>query len=85
MNDVIKGKLLESKTLIQQAVSNTKGQFANSPDLPIELTNAIMDAMTAHKAMSTQALNSERIRKGLRDILISHAGLYEALRECAAG
>src|ERR1700678_3277661 len=33
VNDVIKGKLMESDTLRQQAVSNSKEQFANSPDL----------------------------------------------------
>ncbi|MFN0022198.1 MAG: hypothetical protein ACKVP0_28445, partial [Pirellulaceae bacterium] len=33
VNNVIKGKLLESKTLRQQAANNTKEQFANSPDL----------------------------------------------------
>jgi hypothetical protein len=31
MNDVLRGKLLESETLIQQATNNTKEQFANSP------------------------------------------------------
>ena len=33
VNNVIKGKLLESETLRQQAANNTKEQFANSPDL----------------------------------------------------
>lgn len=32
VNNVIKGKLLESETLAQQAASNTKEPFANSPD-----------------------------------------------------
>ena len=31
VNNVIKGKLLESETLQQQAANNTKEQFANSP------------------------------------------------------
>jgi type I restriction enzyme R subunit len=30
--------------------------------------------------MSTQALDSERVRKGLKDILLGPAQLYEALR-----
>lgn len=34
VKDVILGKMLESDTLIQQACSNTKEQFAGSPDLP---------------------------------------------------
>ena len=48
VNNVIKGKLLESETLRQQAANNTKEQFANSPDLKTELLNAIMGALDAH-------------------------------------
>ncbi|MFM8330905.1 MAG: type I restriction endonuclease subunit R [Candidatus Methylumidiphilus sp.] len=81
VNNVIKGKLLESKTLAQQAANNTKEQFANSPDLSNELLNAIMDAFAAHSTMSKQALDSEKVRSGLRDILLGPARLYEALRE----
>ena len=69
MNNVIKGKLLESKTLRQQAVNNTKEQFANSPDLKSELLSAIMGALDAHTLMSTQALNSQAVQRGLKDIL----------------
>ncbi len=83
VNNVIKGKLLESKTLVQQAANNTKEQFANSPDLSNELMNAIMDALTAHSTMSKQALESDKVRSGLRDILLGPAQLYEALREKA--
>ncbi len=83
VNNVIKGKLLESKTLVQQAANNTKEQFANSPDLSNELMNAIMDALTAHSTMSKQALESDKVRSGLRDILLGPAQLYEALRERA--
>ena len=80
VNHVLKGKLLESPILAQQAASNTKEQFANSPDLSHELMNAIMDAFAAHGTMSRQALDSERVRNGLRDILLGPARLYEALR-----
>lgn len=80
VNNVLKGKLLESETLRQQAASNTKEQFANSPDLTSELVNAIIGALDAHTAMSTQALNSPSIQNGLKDILLDHAGLWEALR-----
>ena len=83
VNNVLMGKLLESDVLVQQAGSNTKEQFANSPDLNNELLNAIMVALDAHNLMSTQALNSEKVRKGLKDILLNNAGLYEALREKA--
>lgn len=84
VNQVLRTKLLESPTLRQQAASNTKEQFANSPDLKTELTNAIMSALDAHNAMSTQALESEHVRANLRDILLSYTGLYEALRAQAS-
>lgn len=80
VNGVLKGKLLENDTLVQQAANNTKEQFANSPDLSQALMNAIMDALEAHTAMSSQALGSERIREGLKDTLLGPAMLYEALR-----
>jgi len=85
VNNVIKGKLLESETLRQQAANNTKEQFANSPDLKTELLNAIMGALDAHTTMSTQALNSEIVQRGLKDILLNNAGLYETLRAKVAG
>lgn len=80
VNGVLKGKLLENETLMQQAASNSKEQFANSPDLKDAVLHAIMDALDAHQTMSTQALGSERVREGLRDILLGPAQLYEALR-----
>jgi type I restriction enzyme R subunit len=73
--------LLESKILVQQAANNTKEQFANSPDLSAELMNAIIDAFAAHSTMSKQALDSEKVRNGLRDILLGPAQLYETLRD----
>jgi len=73
-------KLAESKDLAQQARNNTKEQFSNSPDLSRELMNAIMDALSAHTAMSKQALDSERVRADLLKILLGPAGLYESLR-----
>jgi len=85
VNNVIMGKLLESETLQQQAANNTKEQFANSPDLKSELMNAIIGALEAHTAMSTQALGSETVRAGLKDVLLGPARLYEALREQAVG
>jgi type I restriction enzyme R subunit len=85
VNHVIKGKLLESPTLRQQAANNSKEQFANSPDLKNELMNAIMGALDAHTSMSTQALNSETVRLGMKDILLNYAQLYEALRGQVAG
>jgi type I restriction enzyme, R subunit len=80
VNNVIKGKLLESEVLVQQASNNTKEQFGTSPDLPSELVTAIMDADAAHSAMSKPALESERVRQGLLEILLGPGQLYEALR-----
>lgn len=80
VNGVLKGKLLENETLIQQAGSNSKEQFANSPDLSKALVDAIIEAFEAHQTMSSQALGSDRVRAGLKDILLGPAQLYEALR-----
>ena len=80
VNNVIRGKLLESATLREQAANNTKEQFANSPDLRKELMNAIMDAFDAHTAMSTQALGSEVVQRGIMEILLNNSRLYETLR-----
>ncbi len=50
VNGVLKGKLLENETLMKQAASNSKEQFANSPDLNKALVDAIIDAFEAHQA-----------------------------------
>jgi type I restriction enzyme R subunit len=59
---------------------SNKQQFADSPDLAKEIMNAIMDALAAHGTMSKQALGSERVRNGLKDVLLGPAQLYESLR-----
>ena len=81
VNQVLKGKLMESELLTQQARSNTKAQFAASPNLDAELMEAIMAAFEAHQSMSRQALESERVRAGMKSILLGPAGLYESLRD----
>jgi type I restriction enzyme R subunit len=80
VNNVIKGKLLESDLLQQQAANNTKEQFSNSPDLSKAILNAVMDALDAHNIMSKQVLDSEAARNGLKNILLEQAHLYESLR-----
>ncbi len=85
VNDVIKGKLLESEELATQARNNTKAQFANSPTLRDEMMNAIMDALAAHQAMSKQALDSQRVRDDMKDVLLGPGQLYEALRDRGDG
>jgi type I restriction enzyme R subunit len=79
--DNIKGKLMESDLLVQQAMNNTKEQFQNSPDFSAEQLNAIIDAFDAFTTMSKQALDSEKVRLGLKHILLGPAGLYESLRQ----
>ncbi|MCC8972687.1 type I restriction endonuclease subunit R [Bradyrhizobium brasilense] len=81
VNNVIKGKLLESEELVLQASNNTKAQFANSPTLSKEIMNAVMDALAAHTTMSRHAIDSEKVREGLKDVLLGPAQLYEALRD----
>ena len=83
VNDVIKGKMLESDVLISQASNNTKAQFAASPTLDDALLDAIMDALDAHQTMSRQALDSATVRQGLKSVLLGPAQLYEALRNRA--
>ncbi|MDA7657677.1 hypothetical protein N8737_03145 [Verrucomicrobia bacterium] len=79
VDNVLPGKMLESKTLAQQANSNTKEQFSASPDLKPDLVNAIIEAFDVHTEMSKQALNSEPIQMGLLSILLIQSNLYERL------
>jgi type I restriction enzyme R subunit len=81
----LKEKMLESETLQQQAASNTKEQFRNSPDLKNQQQSAIMDALDAHQNLSKRALNSETVQSGMLHLLLEHFGLYEALKEKAVG
>ncbi len=80
VNNVIKGKLLQSERLGEQAANNTKEQFSNSPDLSQAILDAIIDAFDAHRSMSEQALNSKRVQDGLKDVLMGPGQLYEMLR-----
>jgi len=84
VNSVLRGKLLESETLRQQAENNTKEKFANSPDINRELLHAIMGGLDAHATMSTQALNTEAIQEGPEEILLNHSRLWETLRAKAS-
>ena len=83
VNNVIKGKLLESETLAEQATNNTKEQFSNSPDLAKAILDAVIDALDAHTTMSQQALDSPKVRDGLKDVLLGPGQLYEHLRDRA--
>jgi type I restriction enzyme R subunit len=81
VRSVIRGRLMESPTLRQQAAANSKEQFANSPDFGTELMDAIIGALDAHQAMSSQALNSSTVRDGIKDLLLNHTHLWEDLRK----
>lgn len=76
----LRDKMLESDALVTQAANNTEAQFANSPTLKDELMNAIIEAFEAHSSLSKQALDSQKVRDGLKEVLLGPAQLYEALR-----
>jgi type I restriction enzyme R subunit len=84
VNNVLKGKLLESQTLVQQATQNSKPRFSVSPALDRALDDAIIDALEAHTNMSRQALESAEVRARLKDVLLGPGQLYEALRSKGA-
>tara|TARA_R110000744_G_scaffold255462_1_gene370962 strand:- start:16595 stop:19684 length:3090 start_codon:yes stop_codon:yes gene_type:complete len=81
VNNVIRGKLMESEKLRQQAANNSKGQFSNSPDLYEELIEATITADDAHTLMSKQVLSSKLLQQNLLEILLGPGQLYEALRD----
>ncbi|SES43337.1 type I restriction enzyme, R subunit, partial [Tranquillimonas rosea] len=76
----LRTKLLASDVLARQAENNAKEQFAASPNLASELTDAIIDSYAAHSAMSKQALESEEIRASLLELLLDNGQLWEMLR-----
>jgi type I restriction enzyme, R subunit len=77
VNDVIKGKLMESEKLAEQALNNTKEQFANSPDLASEIMGAVMDALAAHTAAQAGP--------GIREVAQRHEGCAAGGRETVGG
>jgi type I restriction enzyme R subunit len=76
----VRGHLLRSDTLREQAANNSKEQFINSPDLSSEQTNAVINAMDAHAALSALLLNSPERAAKLLALLIDKGQLYELLR-----
>ena len=68
----------------QQAGSNQKEQFDNSPALKTAIMDAIIEALDAHSAMSRQALGSQEVQADLKAALMGPGRLYEELRERAA-
>lgn len=51
---------------------------------PLTVIDPSATALEAHSTMSTQALGSEHVHNGLKDILLGPAQLYEALRAKSA-
>jgi type I restriction enzyme R subunit len=78
-------KTLESEILQKQSMSNTKEQFASSPDIMNQILDAIIESMDAQSELGTRALNSIAIREGLKWILLNQLGLYEKLKSRAVG
>ena len=66
----LKDRLEESETLQQQAKNNTMAQFAASPDLQQEFTDAVLGAMDSSADLSTQILNNPDIFQKLLSELI---------------
>ena len=83
VNDVLRGKLLESTKLQQQAANNSRARFLESPDLESEVIDAVLSARTAHQHMSDQALEDPSVMKGLVNILVNFTELYDQLRQRA--
>ena len=80
VNNVIKGKLLESEDAGAAGGQQHQGavrELARPANRTHERDHG--RARRSH-AMSTQALESEKVRKGLKDVLLGPAQLYEALR-----
>jgi hypothetical protein len=45
------------------------------------LRAASLPSMKSASSLSVQALNSEAVRTGIKDVLLNNADLYETLRE----
>jgi type I restriction enzyme R subunit len=75
-------KVAAQPDLQAQAQANTEAQFLASPSLKPAVTNALIDTMDAHQALSHEALNSQAIQEDLLAMYLRH-GLYNRLR--AAG
>jgi type I restriction enzyme R subunit len=76
----IRTKMEESEVLRGQARANTKGQFESSPSLDDELLNAVMDSHEANGAMTRQALDDDRVLRGILKLILEEGMLWERLR-----
>jgi type I restriction enzyme R subunit len=83
VNNVLVGKLLESKELQLQASNNERARFSESPSLLPAVQDAVIEALGAHQKMSHQALNDPKVMEGLVNVLVNFTDLYDLLRERA--
>ena len=74
----IRDKMLESKTLANQAAANEIDQFGASPDFDKVMMKAVVDAFKSHKTMSEQVLKKDSVKDGLSDLLLSM--VYEGFK-----
>lgn len=77
--DVIRGKMLDSTTLQQQAANNTKQQFRGSPDLIPLFEEAVTASIKLYPTLSIPALD-DQIKHELIKLLLANCSLYEELR-----
>lgn len=66
---LIRDKMLESKTLEQQAATNTKEQFALG-DFDDVMIDSVIEGRENHQKMTDQVLSDERIKKSLATLLL---------------
>jgi type I restriction enzyme R subunit len=67
----IRDKMLESKTLANQAAANEIDQFGASPDFDKVMMKAVVDAFKSHKSMSEQVLKKDSVKEGLSELLLA--------------
>ena len=65
----IKGKLLESATLAQQAARNSKEQFALG-DFQHVLMDNVIEGIDRYQAMAGQVMGNPRVQKAFADIML---------------
>ena len=78
----IKGKLLESETLAEQAVSNTERQFAMG-DFKDIMMDIIIDGQENHNKIAGQLLSDERIFAAMQGMMAKM--VFDGFKKAAAG
>lgn len=77
----LNAQLMKNDLLVEQARSNTKDQFAASPDLEDALIGAIVSNFDIYRRLSEEALDDNSpVRAKLKGILLNSLDLYDQLR-----